>query len=118
MLAFLRCFSGGFLGGSAYILDVSVELLEEQIQRLPPSDLARLAEWFAGFLASCPPAGAAAGTEWQETPQLVSELERRLAEFTANPAIAVPLASDYFEDLKRQLAHERAQASPACPSGH
>ena len=69
---------------------MSVEQLEQQIQRLPPSELVRLAEWFNGFLASRTPANAAAEPDWQETPELVAELDRRLAELRANPAIAVP----------------------------
>jgi len=54
-----------------------------------------------------------ADADWQETPELVAELDRRLAEFTANPDITVPFEPDYFESLKRQLAHERAQTASA-----
>jgi len=68
----------------------------------------RLAEWFSGFLASQTPPGSPPDADWQETPELVAELERRLAEYTANPAIAVPFEPDYFENLKRQLVDERA----------
>jgi hypothetical protein len=92
---------------------VSVEQLEQQIQQLPPADLVRLAEWFSRLLASRTPADAAAEPEWEETPELVAELERRLSEFRANPAIAVPFEPDYFENLKRQLLDERAQKAPA-----
>ena len=87
---------------------MSVEQIEEQIQTLPAAELVRLAEWFNGFLASCASAGARAEPDWQETPELVAELDRRLVEFTANPAIAVPFEPDYFENLKRQLVNERA----------
>ena len=92
---------------------MSVEQLEQQIQQLPPADLVRLAEWFNRLLASRTPADAATEPEWEETPELVAELERRLAEFRANPAIAVPFEPDYFENLKRQLLDERAQKAPA-----
>ena len=40
-------------------------------------------------------------------------LERRLAEFKSNPAIATPFEPDYFNNLKRQLADERAQKTSA-----
>ena len=92
---------------------MSVEQIEQQIQRLPAVELVRLAEWFNGFLASHPPASDSAGSDWQEPPELIAELDRRLAEFTANPAIAVPFEPDYFEDLKRQLANERARKASA-----
>lgn len=48
-----------------------------------------------------------------ETAELIAELERRLNEFKANPAIAVPFEPNYFEDLKRQLADERAKKASA-----
>ena len=92
---------------------MSVEQLEQQIQQLPPADLVRLAEWFNRLLASRTPAGAAPEPEWDETPELVAELERRLAELRANPAIAVPFEPDHFENLKGQLLDERAQKAPA-----
>ena len=92
---------------------MSVEQLEQQIQRLPADDLVRLAEWFNGFLASRTPPDSAAELEWTETPELLAELDRRLTEFKANPAIAVPFEPDYFERLKRQLLDERAQKAPA-----
>jgi predicted Zn-dependent peptidase len=88
---------------------MSVEQLEQQIQQLPPADLVRLAEWVNRLLASRTSAEVAAEPEWEETPELVAELERRLAEFRANPAIAVPFEPDYFENLKRQILDERAQ---------
>ena len=92
---------------------MSVEQLEQQIQQLPAADLVRLAEWFNLLLASRTPADAAAEPEWEETQELVAELERRLADYRANPAIAVPFEPDYFENLKRQLLDERAQKAPA-----
>jgi|GEM_PF-4478875 len=92
---------------------MSVEQIEQQIQSLPAAELVRLAQWFNAFLASCAPTGATAEPEWQETAELVAELDRRLAEFTVNPAIAVPFEPDYFENLKRQLADERAQRASA-----
>ena len=58
---------------------MSVEQIEQQIQSLPDAELVRLVE-----------------------------LDRRLAEFEANPAIAVPFEPNYFENLKRQLVNERA----------
>ena len=92
---------------------MSVEQIEQQIQRLPATEVIRLAGWFDSFLASHAPTPAAADDEWQETPELVAELDRRLAEFTANPAIAVPFEPDYFDNLKRQLVDERAPQASA-----
>lgn len=87
---------------------MSVDEIEQQIKRLPASDLIRLAEWLSGFLAAHAPTPASADDDWQETPELVAELDRRLAEFNANPAIATPFEPDYFDNLKRHLADERA----------
>ena len=92
---------------------MSVEQIEQQSLRLPASELIRLAQWFNGFLASHAPMPGSADDKWQETPELVAELERRLAEFTANPAIAVPFEPDYFDNLKRQLVDERASKASA-----
>ena len=92
---------------------MSVEQIEQQIQRLPATEVIRLAEWFNRFLVAHAPPPAAGGDDWQETPELVAELDRRLAEFTANPAIAVPFEPDYFDNLKRQLADERAPKASA-----
>lgn len=57
---------------------MSIEQIEQQIQRLPASEVIRLAEWFNGFLASHAPATAPANDDWQETPELVAKLDRRL----------------------------------------
>jgi len=92
---------------------MSVEQIVQQIQRLPASEVIRLAEWFNGFLASHAPTPASPDDDWQETPELVAELDRRLAEYAANPAIAIPFEPDYFDTLKRQLADERAQKASA-----
>jgi|SRR6266498_3146664 len=101
---------------------MSVEQIEEQIRQLPADELARLTQWFGGFLAGrvlVAPSDESA--TWQEPPELIAELERRLREFNANPAIAVPFEPDYFDNLKRQLADERARKASArsqlCPEG-
>ncbi len=90
---------------------MNVEQIEQQIQQLPPSDVIRLAEWFNSFLASH--AHTSAEDNWQETPGLVAELNRRLDEYTANPVGAVPFEPNYFENLKRLLADERAKKASA-----
>ncbi len=95
---------------------MSVEQIEQQIEKLPAADLIRFAEWFNGFLASR--ASTENAPEWEETPELQAELTRRLEEFRANPAIAVPFESDYFENLKQQLANERSAKTSAGSSGH
>ena len=96
---------------------MSVEQIEQQIQQLPASELVRFCEWFNGFLASRTRTSSPAEPDWQETPELIAELDRRLTEFQANPDIAVPFEPEYFEDLKRQLADERAQKASARSSG-
>ncbi len=92
---------------------MSVEQIEQEIQRLPANELVQLAQWLSRFLASHAPKPTSADEDWPETPELMAELDRRLAEFAANPGIAVPFEPDYFEELKRQLGNERAQKAPA-----
>ena len=93
---------------------MSVEQIEEQIRQLPASELAQLTQWFGAFLAGRVSASALPEhSDWQESPELVAELERRLAVFKADPSIAVPFESDYFDNLKRQLADERAKKASA-----
>lgn len=90
---------------------MSVEQIEEQIRQLPTGELIRLTEWFSGYLATRP--SASEGADWTESAELMAELDRRLAEFKADPAIATPFEEDYFDSLKRQLADERApETSP------
>jgi len=93
---------------------MSVEHIEEQIRQLPASELAQFTQWFGGFLAArvsaLPPPEHA---DWRESPELVAELDRRLATFKADPTIAMPFESDYFDNLKRQLADERAKKASA-----
>jgi hypothetical protein len=94
---------------------MSVEQIEQQIRQLQADELARLAQWFGGFLAERASASPSAeSASWQEPPEVIAELERRLSEFKANPAIAVPFEPDYFVNLKRQLADERAKKASAC----
>jgi hypothetical protein len=93
---------------------MSVEQIEEQIRQLQTSDLLQLTEWFNGYLLTrLPSSPAGEGADWPESPELVAELERRLAEFKADPSIATPFEPDYFNHLKEQLADERAQKASA-----
>jgi hypothetical protein len=89
---------------------MSVEQIAEQIRRLPPSDLARLTNLFGGFLADCV---RSADPDWEESPDQIAELDKRLAQFRADPTIAVPFEPDYFDNLRRKLADERAQKASA-----
>ena len=56
-----------------------------------------------------------------EPQEVIAELERRLSEFKSNAAIAATFEPDYVENLKRQLADERAKkasvCSQLCPEG-
>ena len=91
---------------------MSVEQIEQQIQQLAPRDVMRLAQWFKSFLAS-DTFRLTAESDWQETPELIAVLDRRLAEFTANPGVVAPFEPDYFENLRRQLTDERGQKASA-----
>ena len=93
---------------------MNVEQIERQIERLPTDELRQFAEWFQAFLsARITDALAADVPNWQETPEILAELDRRLAEFEANPNLAAPFQPDYFDHLKRQLTDEQAQKTSA-----
>ena len=85
---------------------MSVDQIETEIRQLTPGDLNRLTEWFGQFLAE---RVTGSDSDWQESADQMAELDRRLAEFKANPAIIAPFEPDYFDNLRRQLADERAQ---------
>jgi len=66
---------------------MSVDQIEEQIRQLTASDLSQFTKWFGQYLAdlvSSPELG------WQESADQIAELDRRLAEFKADPALATP----------------------------
>jgi len=89
---------------------MSVGQIEEQVRRLDPADLADFTKWFGKFLADRVTSPV---SDWEESSEQVTELHRRLDEFKANPAIAKPFEPDYFDNLRRQLADERAKKASA-----
>ena len=86
---------------------MSVEQLEQQIQRLPRQDLARLVGWLDSFLDRQAPQVPVESDDLTGDEQ--AELWRRRDELLANPDLAQPMDDDYFEGLKRQLAEARAR---------
>jgi hypothetical protein len=80
---------------------MSVEQLEQQIQRLPRQDLARLVGWLDGFLDRQVPQAPAESDDLSDDER--AELLRRRDELLANPDLAQPMDDNYFEGLKRQL---------------
>jgi hypothetical protein len=79
---------------------MSVEQIGEQIRQLIACDLSRFTKWFGQYLAD---RVSSPELDWQESADQIAELERRLDEFKADPALATPFKSDYFGNLKRQL---------------
>jgi len=81
---------------------MSVEQLEQQIERLPGEELAQFALWFDDFL------GRSLGDDGNGSFELENleqeELLRRRDDLLANPALAQPMDERYFSDLKRELA--------------
>ncbi len=89
---------------------MSVDQIEEQIRQLNSSDLSRFTKWFGQYLADCV---SSPELDWQESADQIAELGRRFAEFKADPSIAAPFKPDYFDNLKRQLADDRAKKASA-----
>jgi ribosomal protein L29 len=87
---------------------MSVEQIEEQIRRLKSPDLGRLTKWFGQYLAE-----RGTNSDWQESAEQIRELERRLAEFEADPAMAAPFEPNYFNDLKKKLTDDPAKKTSA-----
>jgi ribosomal protein L16 Arg81 hydroxylase len=66
---------------------MSVEQIEEQIRQLTASDLSQFTRWFGQYLAD---RVSSPELDWQESADQIAELDRRLAEFNADPALATP----------------------------
>jgi len=81
---------------------MSVEQLEQQVERLPDEELGRFALWFDQFLERSL-ADDGNGASDLEGPEQ-AELMRRRDELLANPASAQPMDERYFSDLKREFA--------------
>jgi len=86
---------------------MSVEQLEQQIQRLPRQDLARLVGWLDGWLDRQNPQVPAESVDL--TDEEKAELLRRRDEVLANPDLAQPMDDDFFDGLKRELADGRTR---------
>ena len=84
---------------------MSVEQLEQQIQRLPQEDLARLVGWLDRFLDRQAPGDPDDSAELTDAEK--SELLRRRDELLAKQDLAQPMDDDYFAGLKRELADAR-----------
>ena len=82
---------------------MSVEQLEEQIQKLPREELARLVGWLDGFLGKSSSGANNADLDEAE----MEELLRRRHELLADPNLAQPLDDAYFAGVKRDLADAR-----------
>ncbi len=102
-----RHYSARHSAKDSYRKFMSVEQLEQQIQRLPRQDLARLVGWLDGFLDRQAPEVPAESVDLTDDEQ--AELLRRRDELLANPDLAQPMGDDYFEGLKRELANARAR---------
>jgi len=88
---------------------MSVEQLEAQIERLPRQDLARLVGWLDHFLDRQDPSDCVESDDLTDAER--TELRRRREEVLANPDQVQPMDDNYFEGLKRHLAHERARTA-------
>jgi hypothetical protein len=86
---------------------MSVEQLEEQIQKLPQEELARLVGWLDLVLGR-----AAAGDHRPEAEldeEEIAELLRRRDAILADSSLAQPVDDEYFANLKQDLADARSR---------
>jgi hypothetical protein len=86
---------------------MSVEQLEQQIERLPREELARLAGWLDRFLGRTIPEDPDRLCDLTDGEK--AELLRRRDELMAHPELAQPMDGEYFTDLKRELADARTR---------
>lgn len=94
---------------------MSVEQMEQEIERLPREDLARLVGWLDGFLGQGNPEDPADTTDL--TDEEKAELLRRRHEVLANPDLDQPMDDDFFDGLKRDLADARTRQA-SCSFQH
>ncbi len=86
---------------------MSIEQLEDQVLQLPRDERRRFARWFYEHENQI----VEPREEDEISAATKAEILRRSAELDANPGLAVPVAVEWFEQLKRRLADGTAQAS-------
>ncbi|MGA2659338.1 MAG: hypothetical protein ABSH34_17680 [Verrucomicrobiota bacterium] len=86
---------------------MSVEQLQEQIQKLPREELAQLVGWLDLFL------GRASVSDYRPEAELdedeVAELLRRRDAVLADSSLARPVDDEYFANLKQDVADARSR---------
>jgi len=77
---------------------------------LPKDERRRLAQWFYNHEQDLlnvddDPESA--------NPEVQAELDRRWLEIKRNPSLAVPVTDEWFDQLKKRFARDRAGKTPA-----
>ena len=89
---------------------MSLNDLEQQVQRLPATELVKFAQWFETYREVRVLAGEET-TEGVNKDQL-EELLRRREEYRSNPSLATPWDDGFFDRLRQRLADVRSEKTP------
>jgi hypothetical protein len=89
---------------------MSVEQLEEQIQKLPREELAQLVGWLDLFLGRASVGDHRPEAELDEDE--IAELLLRRDAVLADPGLAQPVDDEYFANLKQEMADARSRKAP------
>jgi putative addiction module component (TIGR02574 family) len=89
---------------------MSLDQLEATIMALPKDERRQLAQWFYKHehdLLDIEDDHEASN------PEVKAELDRRWQEIKANPSLAVPITDEWFDQLEKRFASDRAGKTPA-----
>jgi hypothetical protein len=88
---------------------VSVEQIEKSLLQLPREERRQFADWFYRHENEI----FEPHDDDEISPAVKAEILRRRDELDANPGLAVPVADEWFDGLKRKLADARARQASA-----
>ncbi|MEO7300836.1 MAG: hypothetical protein ABI042_19900 [Verrucomicrobiota bacterium] len=83
--------------------------LREFIRTMRGVKLLGFADWFDAYRTSVGLTPKGYVMEWQESPEQIAEIKRRLQEVDAHPEKLRPLNARFFNNLRKELAAKRRQ---------
>lgn len=79
----------------------------ELVRGLHGGKLLDFGDWFDAYRASLGLTPKGYVMDWEETPEQIAELKRRVEEADAHPEKWLPLNARFFDNLRKELAAKR-----------